>query len=182
MTLGGDGGIRCTFLSRQSPRPWHRPIHDVLAPGSDPLSLFSLSLGCESIFGRLCAIHEAEAHKYWETSLGLNVVSCLDQILPLLSTMRLATQILSQNMSNVRISSWFLAYLQKSLVSWDVQGPRMDVWLCIIRQVQITQCLFKPNSLKVPLSHPGACPDHVQSDLNLWHLFSNCFYQGTNQW
>ena len=56
-------------------------------------------------------------------------------------------------MSNVRISSWFLAYLQKSLVSWDVQGPRMDVWLCIIRQVQITQCLFKPNSLKVsPIS------------------------------
>ena len=31
-----------------------------------------------------------------------------------------------------------------------------------------------------PLPGSSACPDHDYSDHNLWHLFSNCLYQGTH--
>ena len=177
---------RCTFLPLHAPDipPYTR--HQALT-----LSLLTFTRVWVNI-GRLCVCDTLENTNIEKRAVfaGVNSLSCLAR--PNTSSRPCdGLRFLSQNMSNVQIPSWFLACIFKSLrlFSWhewhvQSQGPRMDVWLCTIRSVQITQCLFKPNSLKVPPISPraSACPDHVQSDPNLWHLFSNCFYLGTNQW
>ena len=102
---------------------WHQDAHS--APDITPHWLpwhqaltLSLSPGSESIFRRPCVcdtLRNTNIARNEPCSLaGLNILSCLDQILPL--DYVTATQILSQNMSNVQIPSRFLAYtyFQKS--------------------------------------------------------------------